>query len=201
MQKGNSYSLLLSFSHPVVFDSLQPHGLHHSKHPCPSPSSEVCPSSCPLHWWCRPAISSSDALLSFCPQSFPPSGTFPMSHLFTSIDQNTGASASASVFPMSIQGWFSLRLTGLSSLLPKGLRSLLQNHSSKASIPWHSTFLMLQLSQLYMTMRKTKALTIQTFVGRLMSLLFNTLSRFVIAFLPRSNCLRFHGCRHGPQWF
>ena len=119
MQKGNSYSLLLSFSHPVVFDSLQPHGLHHSKHPCPSPSSEVCPSSCPLHWWCRPAISSSDALLSFCPQSFPPSGTFPMSLLFTSSGQNT--EASASVLPTSIQCWSPLRLTGLISLMSRGL--------------------------------------------------------------------------------
>ena len=120
MQKGNSYSLLLSFSHPVVFDSLQPHGLHHSKHPCPSPSSEVCPSSCPLHWWCRPAISSSDALLSFCPQSFPPSGTFPMSLLFTSSGQNT--EASASVLPVNIQDWFPLGFPlGLISLLSKGL--------------------------------------------------------------------------------
>ena len=82
---------------------------------------EVCPSSCPLHQWCHPAISSSDALFAFCPQSLPASGTFPVSWLFTSDDQNTGASASASVFPMSIQGWFPLRLTGLISLLSKGL--------------------------------------------------------------------------------
>ena len=141
-------------------DSLQLHGLQHTRPSCPSPSPRVCSSSCPLHQWCHPAISSSDALFFFYPWSFPTSGTFPMSWLFTSIDQNTGASASASVFPTSIQGWFSLRLTGLSSLLPEGFRSLLWNHSSKASIPWHSAFLMVQLSQLYMTMRKPKALTI-----------------------------------------
>ena len=73
-------------------NSLQPHWLQHARPPCPSPSLEVCPRSCPLHQWCHPAISSSDSLFSFCPQSFPASGTFPMSHLFTSDDQNTRAS-------------------------------------------------------------------------------------------------------------
>ena len=87
---------------------------------CPSPSPEVCPGSCPLHQWCRPAISFSDALFSFCPHSFPASGTFPMSQLFSSDDQNTGASPSASVLPTSIPGWFPLRLTGLISLQSKG---------------------------------------------------------------------------------
>ena len=99
------YDMLLLFSHPVLSDSLSPH----------------CPSSCPLHQWCHPAISSSDTLLSFCPQSFPASGNFPMSQLFAPDDQNTGASASASVLPMSIQNWYPLRLTGLISLLSKGL--------------------------------------------------------------------------------
>ena len=83
------------------------------------PHCLLCPSSCPLHWWCRPAISSSDALFSFCPQSFKASGTFPMSRLFVSDDQNIGASVSASVLSMSIQGWFPLRLTDL-TLLSKG---------------------------------------------------------------------------------
>ena len=81
----------------------------------------LCPSSCPLHQWCHLACSSYDSLFAFCPQSFPASGTFPMSWLFTSDDQNTGASASASVFPTSIQGGFPLRLAGLISLLSKGL--------------------------------------------------------------------------------
>ena len=94
--------------------------LQHTRSPCPSPSPEVCPSSCPLHQWFYPAISSSDALF-LCPHSVPVSGTFPKNWLFTSGDQNTEASASASVLPISIQGWFPLRLTDLNSLLSKGL--------------------------------------------------------------------------------
>ena len=88
--------LLFLFSHWIVSDSLQAHGLQHTSPPCPSPSPRVCPSSCPLHRLWHPAISSSDALFSFCPQSFPASGTFPVSWLNASGDQNTGASASAS---------------------------------------------------------------------------------------------------------
>ena len=86
----------------------------------PSQSPRVCPSSCSLHWWCCPTISSSDTLFS-CPQLFPASGTFPISQLFISGDQNPGASASALVLPKSTQGWFPLRLTGLISLLSTGL--------------------------------------------------------------------------------
>ena len=93
----------------------------HSRPPCPSPSPEVFPSSGPLHWWCHPTISSSGALFLFCPQSLSASRTFLISQLFTSDNKNTGASASASVLPMSIQGWFPLTLTGLISLLSKGL--------------------------------------------------------------------------------
>ena len=116
-----SLAMLLLFSHRGVSDSLWPHGWQHARPPCPSPSPEVCPSSYPLCQWCHPAISSSDALFSFCPQSFPASGTFPMSHLFTSDDQNTGFWASVSVLPVSIQGWFPLRLTSLISWLSTGL--------------------------------------------------------------------------------
>ena len=82
------YHLLL-FSRSVMSNSLWPYGLQYARPPCPSPSPKVCPSSCSLHWWCHLAISFSDTLLSFCPQSFPKSGTFPMSQLFTSDDQNT----------------------------------------------------------------------------------------------------------------
>jgi len=89
--------------------------------------------------WCHPVISSSDTLF-FCPQSFPASGTFPMSQLFVSGDQNTGASASASVLPMSIQGWFPLRLTGLITSLFKGLsrvfsRTIVQGHQFTGALP------------------------------------------------------------------
>ena len=135
--------LLLLFSRPAVSDSLLPHGLQHNRPLCPSPSSEICPSSRPLHWWCHAAISSSDTLFSFCPQSFPASGTFPMSQLFSSDDQNTGVSTLASVLPASIQDWFPLGWTGWISL---AVKSLLQHHSSKASILWHSAFLIVQLS-------------------------------------------------------
>ena len=104
-------------------DSLWPQGLQQAKPPCPSPSSRVCLSSCLLHQWCHPAISSSDALF-FCPQSFPVSGAFPMSHLFTSDEQNTGVTASMSVLPTRIRSWFPLRLTGLFSLLSKRLSGI-----------------------------------------------------------------------------
>ena len=99
-------ALHLSFSCPVMSNSLRLHGLQDTRPPCPSPYPRVYPSSCSLHRWYHPAISSSDALFSFSPQYFPASGTFPISWPFASDDQNTTASASASVFPKSIQGWF-----------------------------------------------------------------------------------------------
>ena len=110
---------VLLFSCLVMSDSLQPHGLQHARPPCPSPLPGVFPSSCPLHQWYHPSISSSDALFSSWPQSFPASETFPISQLFPSGDQSTGASASASVLLTSIQGWFPL--SGLISLLSKRL--------------------------------------------------------------------------------
>ena len=112
--------MLLLFSHPVMSDSLWP-GLQHTRPPCPLPSPRVCPSLWSLHQWCCPAISSSVSLFSFCPQSLAASATFPMSQLFASDDKITGPSASASVLPMSIWGWFLLRLTGFLSLLSKEL--------------------------------------------------------------------------------
>ena len=101
--------------------TLWPHGLEHTRLPCPSLSPGVCSDSYPLSQWCYLTISSSVALFSFCLQSFPASGSFPMSRVFTSGGQSIGASASASVLPMNIQGWFPLGLTGLISLLSKGL--------------------------------------------------------------------------------
>ena len=117
----------LLFSHQVVSDSLRPHGLQHARPFCPSPSSGVCPSSCPLSRWSHPAISSSATLFSFCLQSFPASGSFPMSWLFASGGQSIGASASASVLPVSIQGWFPLGWTGLISLISKRLSRILSS--------------------------------------------------------------------------
>ena len=134
-------------------------------------------------------------LILCCPLSLLPS-IFPSIRIFSSELalpirwQSIGASDSASVFPMNIQGWFSLGLMGLISLLYKGLsKSLLQHHSSKASILWCSAFLMVQLSYPNMTTGKTIAFTIWTLVGLVMSLFSKTLSRFVIAFLPRSKHL------------
>ena len=167
-------------------NSFWPYGLQQARPLCPSPSPKVCPSSCPLHQWCHPATSSSDALFSFCPWSFPASGTYPVNQLFESYDQNTRVSGPASVLPESIHSWLNPETDWFELLAVPGT---LQHHSLKASILWHSAFFMVQLSQPYMTTGKTIALTIQIFVSRVMSLLFNTLSRFVIAFLPRGKCL------------
>ena len=113
-----------------------------------------------------------------------------MRHLFTSGDQNTGASASSSVLPVNIQGLSPLTVTGFYLFAAQGaLRSLLLHHSLKVAVLRCSAFFMVQLSHLYMTTGKTIALSIQIFVGKVLSLLFNTLSRFVIAFLRRSKCL------------
>ena len=147
------------FSCSVMSDSLRPHGLQHARLPCPSLSSGVCSNSCPLSWWCHPTSSSDVVPFSSCPQSSPASGSSPVSRLFSSGGQSIGVSASASVLPVNIQGRFPLGLTGFISLLSKGLSSLLQHHSSKASILQHSAFSMVQFSHPYMTTEKTVALT------------------------------------------
>ena len=131
--------------------------------------------------WCYLTLSFSVAPFSFCLQSFPASGSFPMSWLFTSGGQSIGVSASASVLPMSTQGWFPLGLTDLISLQSKGLSRAVSSTSLKASVLRYSALFMVQLSHLSMTTGRTIALTIQTFVGKVMSLLFNTLSGFVVA--------------------
>ena len=122
------YHLLL-FSRSVVTDSLWPHGLQHARLPCPSLSPGVCSNSCPLSWWCHPAISPSVAPFSYCPQSFPALGSFAVSQLFASGGQCIRASASASDLPINIQGWFSLWLTGLLSLQSKGLSRVFSNNT------------------------------------------------------------------------
>ena len=122
--------VMVVFSHSVMSDSLQPHGLQHARLPCPSLSPRACSNSCPSSQWCHPTISSSVAPFS-CLPSFPASGSFPMSKFFPSGDQSIGASAS--VVPMNIKGWFPLGWTGLISLLSKGLsrvfsRTTVQTH-------------------------------------------------------------------------
>ena len=180
-------------------DSLQSHGLQHTRLPCPSLTPGVYPNACPLSWWCHPTISSFVVPFSRL-QSLPASGSFQISQLFTSGGQSIGVSVSASVHPMNIQDWFPLGWTGV--LAVQGtLKTLLQHHSSKASILRHSAFLIDQLSHPYMTTGKTIALTRWTFVGKVMSLLFNMLSSLVIAFLPRSKCLLISWLQSPLQWF
>ena len=230
-------------------NSLWPHGLQHTRPPCPSPTPRAYSNSCPWSRWCHPVISSSVIPFS-CLQSFPASGSFPMSQLFTSGGQSIGVSASASVLPVNIQGWSPSRWTGWISLQSKGLsrvfsNTIVQKHqffsaqvsfffffsSTTLLLPTHfppplcthaqscnpmdfspsdsvhglfqarilewvaisfskcSGVLIVQLSHPYMTTRKTIALTRWTFVDKVMSLLFNMLSRLVITFLPRSKHL------------
>ena len=168
-------------------NSLRPYELQHARLPCPLLSPGVCSNSCPLSRWCYLTTSSSVVPFSSCPQSFLASGSFQMSWLFASGSHSI--EALASILPMNIQAWFPLGLTGWISLQSKGISSLLQYHSLKASNFQHSACFVVQLSHLQMTAGKTIALTIQTFVNKVMSLLFNMLSRFVITFLSRSKLL------------
>ena len=178
------------FSRSVVSDSLRPHELQHARPPCPSPTSRVYPNSCPLSLWCHPTISSSVVPFSSHLQTFPASGSFQMSQLFASGGQCIGVSASTSVFPMKGSGLISFSMDWLDLFAVQGnLKILLQHHSSKASILCCSAFFKVQLSHPYMTTGKTIALTKQIFVGKVMSLLLNMLSRLIITFLPRSKRL------------
>ena len=118
---------LLLFSYSVISNSLQPHGLKHARLPGPSPFPWVCPNSCPLSQWCLSTTSSSVVRFSSCLQSLPASRSYPMIWLFTLGSQSIGASASGSVLPMNIQDWFPVGLTGLISLLSKGLSRVFSN--------------------------------------------------------------------------
>ena len=154
----------------VQSDSLRLHGQQHTRPPFPSPTPRVYPNSCPLSWWCHPTISSF---------VFPFSSSFNLAQhhgLFKWVNEHSGL--------------ISFRMDWLDLLAVQGtLKSLLQHHSSKASILRCSAFFIVQLSHPYMTTGKTIALTRQTFVGKVMSLLFNMLSRLVITFLPRNKHL------------
>ena len=117
----------VQFSRSVMSDCLRSHGLQHARLPCPSPTLGVYSNSCPSSGWCYPTISSSVVPFSSCLQSFPASGSFPMSQFFTSGGQNIGVSASASVLSLNIQDWFPLGLTGWISLQSKGLSRVFSN--------------------------------------------------------------------------
>ena len=169
-------------------DSLQLHELQHSRLLRPSVSPWVCSNSRPLSQWCHPAISSSVAPFSSCPQSFPALGSFPKNQLFTSGGQSIGASASASVLPVNIQSWFPLGFTGL-ILLSEELSRIFSG-----TTVWKHQFFGAQPSlwsnsRIHMWLLENHSFDYRTFVSKVMSLLFNILSVFVIGFLPRSKCL------------
>ena len=163
-------------------DSLWPHRVQHTRPPCPSPNSRVYLNSCPLSEWCHPTTSSSVFPFSFSLQSFPALGSFKWvssSHQVAKVLE----------FQLQLQSFqwtpnmISFRMDWLDLLAVQGtLKSLLQHHRSKASILQHSAFFVVQLSHPYLTTGKTTALTRQTIVGKLMSLLFNMLTRWVITF-------------------
>ena len=178
------------FSHLVVSDSLQPHGLEHARLPCPSPTPGVYSNSCPPHQWCHPTILSSVVHFSFCLQSFPASESFPMSQFFPLGGQKYWSFSFIIIPSNEHPGLISFRMDWLDLLAAQGTpKSLLQHHSSKAQILQCSAFFIVQLSHPHMTTGKTTALTRWTFVDKVMSLLLNMLSGLVITFLPRSKHL------------
>ena len=171
-------------------DSLQPHEPQHTRPPCPSSTPGVYPNSWPLSQWCYTTISSSVVLFPSCPQSFLASGSFQMSQFFASSGQSIGVSASTSVLPVNTQDWSPLGWTSWISLQSKGLSRIFSNITvQKDQFFGNSAFFIVQLSHPYLTIGKTIALTRQTFVGKVMSLLLTMLSRLVITFLSRSKRL------------
>ena len=181
----------------VVSNSFGPHESQHTRPPCPSPTPEVHPNSCPSSRWCHPAISSSVIPFSSCPQSHPTSESLLMSwlfiwggHLFIWGGQSVGISALASVLPKNTQDWSPLGWTGWTSLQSKGLSRVFSN----TTVQKHQFFGTQLSSQsnfhIHIWPPETNIpLTRRTFVGKAMSLLFNMLSRLVITFLPRSKSL------------
>ena len=154
-------------------NSLWPYESQHVRPPCPSPTPGVYSNSCPSSRWCHPAISSSVVPFSSCRQSLPASGSFPMSQLFAPGSQSIGVSALAISPSNEHPGLISFKMDWLDLLAVRGtLKSLLQHHSSIASILRRSAFFTVQLSHPYITTGKTIALTRRTFVGKVMSLLW-----------------------------
>ena len=186
----SSSLLLVQFSHSVMSNSLQPHGLQHTRLSCPTPGA--CSNSSPLNQWCHPAFSSLSSHLChplLLPLIFPSIRVFsnesplcirwPKYWSFSYISPSNEYSG---LISFRMDWWDLLGVQGI-------LKSLLQHHISKTSILWCSAFFIVQLSHPYMTTGKSIALTRRTFLGKVMSLLFNMLSRLVITFLPRSKRL------------
>ena len=134
--------ILVQFSHSVMSNSLQLHGLQHARPPCPSPTPRTCSNSCPSSWWCHPTVSSSVTPFSSCLQSFLASGYSPVSQLFAS-----GESFSFNIIPSNeYSGLISFRIAWFDLAVQGTLKSLLQHHSWKASILWCLAFFIVQLS-------------------------------------------------------
>ena len=161
---------LLLFSCSVMFNSVTKHTRLH----CPSLSPRAWPNSCPSSWWYYPTILFSVIPFSSCPQSFPASGSFPMNQLFTSDGQSIRASASASVFPINIQDWFLLGWIGLISLLSQGLKRVFSNTAVQKHQFFGAQPSLWSNSHIHTWLWKNHSLD---FVGQVMSLLFNMLSR------------------------
>ena len=185
--KGYPQGIAVQFSRSVVSDSLQPHGLQHARPPCPSPTPRVYSNSCPLSW---------DAIQPSHPLSSPSPLVFPSIRVFSNesaihIKWSKYWSFNFNISPSNEHsGLIFFRMDWLHLHAVHGtLKSLLQHHSSKASILRHSAFFIVQFSHPYMTIAKTIALTRRTFVGKVMSLFFNMLSRLIITFLPRNKHL------------
>ena len=160
----------VQFSCSVVSNSLRPQGLQHTRPPCPSPTPGVYPNSCPLSQWCHPTISSSVIHFSSCLQTLPALGSFPRRQFYASGGQSIGVSASASVLPMSIQGWFPLGWTGWISLQSKGLSRVFFNTTVQKHQFFGAQHSLLSNSHMRIwLLEKTKALTIWTFVSKVMS--------------------------------
>ena len=170
-------------------NSLRPRELQHARPLCPSPTPRVHPNSCPLSQWCHPTISPSVVPFSSCPQSFPASGSFQMSQLFTCSGQSTRVSASASVLPMNIQDWSPLEWTGWISLQSKDSQEASPTPQLKSINSSALSFLYSPILTSIHDHWKTIALTRWTFVDKVMSPLFNMLSSLVITFLPRTKYL------------
>ena len=193
---------MVQFSCSVESDSLRPHESQHARHPCLSPTPGVYSNSCPSSRWCHPAISSSVVPFSSCPQSLSASGSFPMSQLFTWGGQSIGISASESVLPVNTQDWSPLGWTGWISLQSKGLSRVFSNTTVQKHQFFGAQLSSVLLSHPYMTTGKTITLTRWTFVGKVMSLLFNMLSRLVITFLPRNSVrVYFFGLQNHCRWW
>ena len=169
-------------------DSLRPHGLQHATLPCPSPSPGACSNSCPSNQRYHPTISSSVIPFS-CLQYFPGSESFLMSQFFASGGQRIGASTSASVLPMNIQDWFPLGWTGWMSLLSKRLSRVFSNTTFQKHQFFCAQPSLSSNSHTRTHCWKNQSFYYTTFIGKVMSLLFKMLSRFVIAFLSRSKHL------------